>query len=272
MLGLKQTKCIFTFLINPLERWCDMNKETVELIENEDLSFSTKAVDIEFDKVLSTVVLDITELIELVGTLLFENSQLELTFQSHYYPNITNRKNKQNLFAKSLIQDMIKDGLNSKSLWIYSHIRESSIFSRYEVYRMLVGCTVEFKELVLKADYTLEDYLKDLDSGKIEIGVNRVLDGIIDNIDQVYCIWLQQVINKFIGKDTWNIYSSEIPLPVYNTFFMSMALGIKCEEPIFRPYKLYLNKHQDYRILSWMKQNMEGEKNETNIHDSTTEY
>ena len=53
---------------------------------------------------------------------------------------------------------------------------------------------------------------------------------------------------------------------------MSMSLGLKCEEPIFSPYKLYLNKHQDYRILSWMKQNMEGEKNETNIHDSTTEY
>ena len=249
-----------------------MNKETVALLENSEFNFSSKFIDIEYNKILKTVVLDISELVEVTASLLFENSHLKLTFLETYHPFLNKVKNKQNIFALNLIKEMIIDQINFRSSWVDTKIQARSIFYNHEFYRMLAQATNEFNRIITLSGYSIDELFKASENDYVDIITNSTLEVILDNIDQVMNLWLMSTIDKLIGKDVWHIYSLDLPLASYDSYVAAVANGLNCDEPEPKQFKLYLHKHQDYRSLSWMNQNSEGEENETNLHDTVKEH
>ena len=167
---------------------------------------------------------------------------------------------------------MILDQINLRSSWVDSKIQTRSIFYNNEFYRILAQATNEFNKVVALSGYSMDELFKESENDYVDIIVNTTLEKVLDGIDQTMNLYLMPIIDKFIGKDTWSVHSLSFPLVSYNAYISALANGLNCEEPDLKQFKLHLHKHQDYRILSWMKQNMEGEKNEVNLHDTANEH
>lgn len=210
--------------------------------------FTEEEINEEKNKILKSVTLHITDLIEELRRYLF--SHLQLTLRKDYLDPEYNIKIKEISFCITIVKQYTNEILTSESEW--ANESEDNVFNHQSVIAIFSEAIEEFSGINTQAVENTILSKKMIIKNQYVDQMHKVITRIISRHD------LDANIDFYITENgQWNIYSVDFKIHNLAGYILNLKKNKIDYSDHIKTVTVVVRKHPDFRVISWMNNNYE---------------